>query len=85
MQVENSGEFTETNVKVDIEVTAGGKQYKASHVIEKTEAGKSANVEIPVTGIPLGAAAKIQVNVEGVPGENDLENNKSTFLGIFGA
>jgi len=85
VQVENSGEFTETNVKVDIEVTAGGKQYKASHVIEKTEAGKSANVEIPVTGIPLGAAAKIQVNVEGVPGENDLENNKSTFLGIFGA
>ncbi len=85
VQVENSGEFTETNVKVDIVVTAGGKQYKASHVIEKTEAGKSLNVEIPVTGIPLGAAAKVQVNIEGVPGENDLENNKNTFLVIFGA
>jgi hypothetical protein len=42
-------------------------------------------VEIPVTGIPLGAAAKIQVNIEGVPGENDLENNKATYLAIFGA
>jgi hypothetical protein len=85
VQVENSGEFTETNVKVDVTVTAGGKQYKASHVIEKTEPGKTVNVEIPVTGIPLGAAAKVQVSIEGVPGENDLENNKGTFLAIFGA
>jgi hypothetical protein len=85
VQVENSGEFPETNVKVDITVTAGGKQYKASHVVEKTEPGKTVNVEIPVTGIPLGAAAKVQVSIEGVPGENDLENNKGTFLVIFGA
>jgi hypothetical protein len=84
VQVENSGEFPETNVKVDIAVTAGGKQYKASHVIEKTEPGKTLNVEIPVNGVPLGAAAKIQMNIEGVPGENDLENNKSTYLAIFG-
>jgi hypothetical protein len=83
VQVENSGEFNETSVKVDITVTAGGKQYKATHVIDKTEPGKTVNVEIPVTGVPLGAAAKIQVNVEGVPGENDLENNKNTYLAIF--
>jgi uncharacterized membrane protein len=81
--VENSGEFPETNVKVDITVTAGGKQYKASHVIDKTEPGKSVNVEILVTGIPLGVASKIEVNIEGVPGENDLENNKGTYLAIF--
>lgn len=85
VQVENSGEFTETNVKIDIAVTAGGKQYKASHLVEKTEPGKTVNVEIPVSGVPLGAAAKVQVSIEGVPGENDLENNKGTFLAIFGA
>jgi hypothetical protein len=28
-------------------------------------------------------AAKIHVEIEGVPGENDLENNKGTYLGIF--
>ena len=82
-QVENSGEFNETNVKADVTVTAGGKQYKATHVIDKTEPGKTVNVEIPVTGIPLGVAAKIEVNVEGVPGENDLENNKAVYLAIF--
>ena len=34
-------------------------------------------------GVALGVASKIEVFVEGVPGENDLENNKGTFLAIF--
>ena len=70
--------------KADVTVTAGGKQFKASHAIEKTEPGKTVSVDIPVTGVPLGVASKIEVKVEGVPGENDLENNKSTYLAIFG-
>jgi len=81
---ENSGEFPETDVKVDVTVTAGGKQFKAAKVINSTEPGKKVNVEIPVAGIPLGVASKIEVYVEPVPGENDLENNKSTYLAIFG-
>jgi hypothetical protein len=81
--VENSGEFPETNVKADITVTAGGKQFKASHVINQTLPGQKVNVEIPVSGTPLGVAAKIEAYVEGVPGENDLENNKGTYLAIF--
>lgn len=85
VQVENSGEFPETNVKVDVTVTAGGKQFTASHAIEKTEPGKTVNVNIPVTGVSLGVASKIEVKIEAVPGENDLENNKGTFLAIFGA
>ncbi len=84
VQVENSGEFTETNVKVNLTVTAAGKQYKATKAIEKTEPGKTVNAEIPLTGLPLGVASKIEVKVEGVPGENDLENNKNTYLAIFG-
>jgi hypothetical protein len=84
VQVENSGEAPETNVKVDVTVTAAGKQFKASHTIEKTEPGKTVSVDIPVTGLPLGVASKIQVNIEGVPGENDLENNKASFIAIFG-
>ncbi|HEY5044783.1 MAG TPA: hypothetical protein VII53_02895 [Solirubrobacteraceae bacterium] len=84
VQVENSGESPETDVKADVTVTAGGKQLKASHAINKTEPGKTVNVDIPVTGVPLGVASKVQVNIEGVPGENDLENNKGTFLAIFG-
>jgi hypothetical protein len=81
--VENSGESQETNVKAEVTVTAGGKQYKASHVINSTQPGEKVNVEIPVTGIPLGVASKIEANVQGVPGEDVLENNKATYLAIF--
>jgi hypothetical protein len=82
--VENTGSNPESNVKVDVTVTAGGKQFKASHVINQTQPGTKVNVEIPVTGIPIGVASKIEVNVEPVPGEANTENNKNTYLAIFG-
>jgi hypothetical protein len=83
-QVENSGEFPQSNVKVDVTVTAAAKQLRASNVIEKTEPGKTTSINIPVDGVPLAVASKIEVYVEPVPGENDLENNKGTYLAIFG-
>jgi hypothetical protein len=83
VNVEDAGENTETNVKVNVVVTAGGKQYKASHTIEKTEAGKTASVDIPVSGVPLGQAAKVEVEVAAVPGETNTENNKQTYLVVF--
>ena len=82
--VENTGSNAETNVKVDITVTASGKQLKDSHVINSTQPGSKANVEIPVNGVPVGVASKIEVNVEAVPGETNSENNKNTYLAIFG-
>jgi hypothetical protein len=83
--VEDAGENNETNVKVDVTVTAGGKQFKASHTINQIQHGQKANVEIPLSGVPLGVAAKIEAYVEPVPGENEVENNKKTYLAIFGA
>jgi hypothetical protein len=83
VNVENGGESSETNVKVNAVVTAGGKQFKASHAIEKIEPGKTVSVDVPVTGVPLGEAAKVELNVEKVPGESNTENNKGTFLAVF--
>ncbi|HEX9482451.1 MAG TPA: hypothetical protein VF927_10150 [Solirubrobacteraceae bacterium] len=82
--VENTGESAETNVKVEIDVTAAGKSLKASKVINQTQPGQKVNVEVPVTGVPLGVASKTQVNVAVVPGETNAENNKNTYLAIFG-
>ncbi|HLM86207.1 MAG TPA: hypothetical protein VK272_08485 [Solirubrobacteraceae bacterium] len=82
---ENDGEFPETDVKVDVTVTAGGKEYKASHVVNTTEPGKTFNVEIPVPGIPLGVASKIEAVVAPVPGETNHEGTQKTYLAIFGA
>jgi hypothetical protein len=83
VNLENTGSNAESNVKVDVAVTAGGKQFKASHTVNTTQPGNKVNVEIPVSGIPVGVAAKVEVNVEPVPGETNAENNKATYLAIF--
>jgi hypothetical protein len=80
---ENTGTNVETNVKVDVTVTANGKQYKASHVIDSTQPGSKVAVEIRVIGVPLAVAAKIETKIEAVPGETNTENNKNTYLAIF--
>ncbi len=82
--VENSGSNPETDVKVDVAVTSEGKTLDASHVIDKTEPGQTYSVDIPVNGVTLGAASRVTVDVQPVPGETDIENNKSSFLVIFG-
>ncbi|HTA13812.1 MAG TPA: hypothetical protein VK781_03040 [Solirubrobacteraceae bacterium] len=84
VMVENAGSNPETNVKVDVGVTTEGKTLHASHVIDKTEPGSTSSVDIPVNGVALGAASSVAVNIEPVPGETDTENNKGTFLVIFG-
>lgn len=84
VMVENDGSNPETNVKVDVSVTSEGKTLSASHLIDKTEPGSTTNVNIPVTGVALGSAARVSVNIEPVPGETDTENNKGTYLVIFG-
>ena len=81
--VEDSGENQETDVKVQVTVTAAGKQYKASHVINQAQPGSKYNVEVTVVGVPQGVAAKVETYVEPVPGETNVENNKGTFLAIF--
>jgi hypothetical protein len=83
VMVENGGSNAETNVKVEVSVTSGGKQLKASHVINKTEPGNAAPVDIPVEGVALNAASRVSVNVQGVPGETNTENNKQTYDVVF--
>jgi hypothetical protein len=81
--VENAGSNVETSVKVDVSVTSEGRTLNASHVIDRTEPGRTVNVDIPVNGVALGAASRIAVNIEPVPGETETANNKATYLAIF--
>ncbi len=84
VMVENGGTNPETNVKVELSVTTGGRTVKASHVVTKTEPGSTAKVDIPVTGLTQGVASRITVDIKPVPGETNTENNKGTFLAVFG-
>jgi hypothetical protein len=79
----NDGENPETNTKVVVSVTAGGKTVSGSHTISRTEPGQTVNAEVPVSGITTGVAAKIEAKVEKVPGETNLENNKGSYLAVF--
>ncbi len=82
--VEDSGSNSETSVGVEVSVSAGGKTYKAVRTIAKAEPGVTSKVNVPVEGVPLEAAARVTVYVRPVPGETNAENNKSTFLAVFG-
>jgi hypothetical protein len=82
--VQNGGTNVETNVKVDVTVTSAGKQIKTSHVVNSTQPGHTVSVDIPVNGVPLGVASKVTVYIEPVPGETNTENNKQTYLAVFG-
>ncbi len=83
VKVEDNGENSETNVKVNVTVTTAGKQYTDYNVIPKTTPGQSSTVEVPIEGLPLNTGAKVEVSVEPVPGETDLENNKATYEATF--
>jgi hypothetical protein len=81
--IEDTGSNPEGNVKVEVTVTASGKQIKKQGVIAQTEPGTKSDVEVQVPNVPSGAA-KIEVVVEAVPGETNLENNKNSYLAIIG-
>lgn len=83
VSVEDSGENTETNVKVSVTVVNGGRKVAASHTIDRIEAGKTLNVDIPVAGVPLGVTSKVVAKVAAVPGEENLENNEASYLATF--
>lgn len=80
---QNTGENPETNTKVVVSVTSGGKTVSGSSTVEKTEAGQTYNVNVTVKGVTTGVPAKVEAKVEKVPGETNLENNKASFLATF--
>jgi hypothetical protein len=82
--VENAGSNPETDVRVEVTVTAAGKQYKDSRTIAKTEPGVTSTVSIPVEGVPQGTAAKVEAHVLPVPGETNHEDTEHSYLAVFG-
>jgi hypothetical protein len=80
---QNDGENSETDTKVVVSVTTGGKTVSGSQTVSKTEPGQTVNAEVHVSGVSTGVAAKVEAKVEKVPGETNLENNKASYLAVF--
>jgi hypothetical protein len=81
----NGGDNDESNVKVKLTMTGGG---KAVPPVEQTIAsfpkGTQQTVNIPIVQKPNpGVPVKITVQVLKVPGETKLDNNKATYTAVF--
>jgi len=83
-KVENAGSNVETDVKVEVTVKAGGREYKSTRSIPKTEPGVTSTVGITVEGVPQGVVAKVVAKVEPVPGETNHEDTEHAYDAVFG-
>ncbi len=83
VKVLDDGENRESDIKVDVSVTAAGKLYSSYNIIAKISPGQDQDLEVPIEGVPLNTVAKVEVYVEPVPGETDLENNKAAYEVTF--
>jgi len=84
VMVANQGSNNETGVKVDVSVTGAGKTTKTVKTVDRTQAGASATVDIPLSGVPTGVTSRLTVFIEPVPGEKNIANNKATYSVVFG-
>jgi hypothetical protein len=80
----NQGDNDESNVKVSIRVRGGGKDISQTRTIGQTKAKSEATVSIPLGQTPpVGQASTVTVSIARVPGEQKVDNNRSTYTVIF--
>jgi hypothetical protein len=80
----NQGDNDESNVKVSIRVTGGGKTIAQTKTITQTKSKTDATVSIPLgQAPPVGVGTTVAVSVAKVPGETNLTNNRSEYTVIF--
>ena len=80
----NQGDNDERNVKVTIRIASGGKTIASqTKTIAQTKAKTEAAVDIPITQALPADAAIVDVSINKVPGEQKVDNNKSSYTVIF--
>ena len=81
----NGGDNDESNVKVRLTITGGGKAVPpVEQTIPSFPKGTQQTVNIPIVQKPNpGVPVKITVQVLKVPGETKLDNNKATYPAVF--
>jgi hypothetical protein len=80
----NQGDNDETNVKVSIRVSGGGKNITQTKTIGQTKSKTESTVNIPLgQAPPVGVGTTVTVAIAKVPGETNLTNNRSQYTVIF--
>jgi hypothetical protein len=81
----NGGDNDESNVKVKLTITGGGKAIQpVEQTIPSFPKGTQQTVNVPIVQKPNpGVPVKITVQVLKVPGETKLDNNKAVYPAVF--
>jgi hypothetical protein len=80
----NQGENPETDVRVRVTLTGGGKTITKQQTVDQTTAGAETTVAVPLgEAPPIGVAVKIKVEVRKVRGEANTANNVAEYPAIF--
>jgi hypothetical protein len=80
----NQGENPETDVRVRVTITGGGKTITKQQTVDQTTAGAETTTAIPLgEPPPIGVAVKIKVEVRKVRGEANVANNLAEYPAIF--
>jgi hypothetical protein len=83
VKLANQGENPETDVRVQVTITGGGKTIRAQRTIDQTTAGSQLTVAVPVKQAPIDVAVKIKVEIRKVRGEMNVANNVAEYPAIF--
>ncbi len=80
----NQGENPETDVRVRVTLTGGGKTITKQQTVDQTTAGAETTVSVPLgEPPPTGVGVKIKVEVRKVRGEQNTANNVAEYPAIF--
>ena len=80
----NQGENPETDVRVRITLTGGGKTITKQQTVDQTTAGAETTVTVPLgEPPPIGVGVKVKVEVRPVRGEKNTANNVAEYPAIF--
>jgi hypothetical protein len=84
VKIANQGESPESDVRIRITITGGGKTITKQQTVDQTTAGAETTVAIPLgQAPPIGVAVKIKVEVRKVRGEVNTSNNVAEYPAIF--
>jgi hypothetical protein len=84
VKFQNQGDNDEQNVVVRLQVKGAGKTITQRKTINQTKSKQPAQVSIPLgQAAPVGQPVTISVVIEKVPGEENTDNNKSSYTALF--
>jgi hypothetical protein len=84
VKLANQGENPETDVRVQVTISGGGRTIRAQQTLDQTAAGSEVTVPVALKQTPpIDVPVKIKVEIRKVRGEMNVANNVAEYPAIF--